>query len=82
VSGTAHEQIADLAMTCAFACMTGAPTVTVSATGKRPEGFPRGELLSVGANGSHNYAVHPVKLLAWIHANAAPTAPAPTQEKP
>jgi hypothetical protein len=35
--------------------------------GKRPPGFPRSELLSVGADGSRNYACHPVKALAWLH---------------
>ena len=63
--------LADLAMTCALACVAGQPTVTISATGKRPAGFPRGELLSVGTNGARNYAAHPVKVLAWIHARTS-----------
>jgi hypothetical protein len=62
------KQVADLAMTCALACMTGQPTVTVAVCGKRPVGFPRGELLSVGTGGMKNYACHPVKVLAWLHA--------------
>lgn len=61
------KQLADLAMTCALACATGQPTVTISARGKRPAGFPRGELLSVGNDGTHNYAAHPVKVLEWLH---------------
>ncbi len=56
-----------LVMRCAFAVLAGEPTVTISATGKRPRDFPRGELLSVGTDGSHNYACHPVKVLAWLH---------------
>ena len=65
---TESKQLADLAMTCALACVLGQATITVSARGKRPAGFPRGELLSVGTNGAHNYACHPVKVLAWLHA--------------
>lgn len=56
--------LADLAMTCALACVSGQATVTISTRGKRPAGFPRGELLSVGTDGAHNYACHPVKVLA------------------
>lgn len=62
------KQLADLAMTCALACATGQPTVTISSRGVRPAGFPRGELLSVGTNGAKNYACNPVKVLAWLHA--------------
>jgi len=62
------KQLADLAMTCALACATGQATVTITSRGARPAGFPRGELLSVGAYGSKNYACHPVKVLAWLHA--------------
>lgn len=65
--------LADLAMTCALACVSGQPTVTISTRGKRPAGFPRGELLSVGTNGAHNYACHPVKVLAWMHARMSKT---------
>jgi hypothetical protein len=60
-----------LVMQCAFAVLAGQPTVTISTTSKVPPGFPRGELLSVGTNGSHNYAVDPVKALAWIHAQTS-----------
>ena len=38
----------------------------------RPD-FPHGELLSVGTNGAHNYACHPVKVLAWMHARMSKT---------
>lgn len=61
------KQLAELVMTCAFAIATGQPTVTLSVRGMRPAGFPRGELLSVGTNGAKNYAVNPVKALAWVH---------------
>lgn len=54
-----------LVMNCTFAILAGQPTVTISSKGKAPRGFPRGELLSVGTNGSHNYAVDPIKTLAW-----------------
>jgi len=61
-------QLAGLAFDCARAVLEGRDTITVSKYGpKRVPGFPRGELLSVGSNGAHNYAVCPVKVLAWIH---------------
>ena len=63
----ASTQLAELAMTCALACADGRPTVTLAVRGKRPPGFPRGELLSVGTDGTHNYAVHPVRVLKWLH---------------
>lgn len=66
-----------LVMRCALAIIAGQRTVTISATGKRPEGFPRGELLSVGTNGAQNYAVCPVKALAWVHARTACASPSP-----
>ena len=65
------KQLADLAMTCAFACVSGQATVTISMRGSRPAGFPRGELLSVGTDGAHNYACHPAKVLAWLHARTS-----------
>ncbi len=62
------KQLAGLAFDCARAVLEGRDTVMVSKAGpKRVPGFPRGELLSVGTNGSHNYAVCPLKVLAWIH---------------
>ena len=64
------KMVADLSTTCALACVSGQPTVTLSLRGPRPAGFPRGELLSIGTNGSRNYAVNPVKVLAWIHTRA------------
>ena len=61
-------QLAGLAFDCARAVLEGRDTITVSKNGpKRVPGFPRGELLSVGTNGAHNYAVCPIKVLAWIH---------------
>ena len=62
------KQLAGLAFDCARAVLEGRDTITVSKNGpKRVPGFPRGELLSVGTNGAHNYAVCPLKVLAWIH---------------
>lgn len=63
-----EDMLAGIAMNCAYAVMAGQPTVTISVVnGKRPAGFPRGELLSVGTNGAQNYAVDPIKLMAWVH---------------
>lgn len=67
------KQLAEIAATCVFACLDGRATVTISTRGKRPLGFPRGELLSVGTDGSNNYAFHPVKVLAWLHARTSKT---------
>ena len=62
------QQLAILAFDCARAVLEGAGGITVSINGpKRLPGFPRGELISVGSNGSHNYSVCPLKVLAWIH---------------
>lgn len=66
-----------LVMQCAFAIIAGQRTVTVSATGERPAGFPRGELLSVGTNGAKNYAICPVKALAWVHERTSRTLGVP-----
>jgi len=49
-------------------------TMTVSIDGKAPPGFPRGELLSVGTNGSRNIAVDPLKVLAWMRRVGAAAA--------
>jgi hypothetical protein len=62
-----------LVMQCAFAVLAGQRTITVSTTGKRLAGFPRGELLSVGTNGASNYAVCPVNALAWCHSRIQAT---------
>ena len=62
-----------LVFRCAAAILDGHKTVTISATGKPPAGFPRGELLSVGTNGSKNYALCPIKVLAWVHKKAIKT---------
>ena len=71
--GTDDGGLTALVMACAFSIRAGQPTVTISAVGKRPAGFPRGELLSVGTGGQHNYAVCPVKMLAWLHARRRKT---------
>ena len=67
------KQMADLAMTCAFACLTGADTVTLTVRGLKPQGFPRGELLSVGSDGAKNYAVDPIKALTWLRSRTRKT---------
>lgn len=64
------KQLADMVIACAGACMDGADTVTLSVRGPRPKKFPRGELLSVGTDGSRNYAVDPVRALAWLRDTA------------
>ena len=62
------SKLTTLAFVCTRAVLEGLDTVMVSKDGpKRVPGVPRGELLSVGTDGSHNYAVCPVKVLAWIH---------------
>ena len=60
-----------LVMHCAYAVLSGQTKVAISTRGKRPAGWPRGELLSVGTDGSRNYAVQPVRLLAWLHARTS-----------
>lgn len=55
-----------LAMSCTLAILSGQTRVTISTKTRPPKGFPRGDLLSVGTNGSRNYAVCPVKVMAWI----------------
>ena len=55
-----------LAWACVWACMTGNKTITITLKAKRSREFPRGELMSVGEDGSHNYAMDPVRVLAWI----------------
>jgi hypothetical protein len=72
--------LAALVTQCTFAVLAGQPTVTIAIKGKRPAGFPRGELLSVGSDGSHNYAVHPIKVMTWIHSTASRSATIPTED--
>ena len=69
-----YDELAALVMMCAYAVLTGKQTVTISATGNRLAGLPRGELLSVGTDGTRNYAVHPVKVLGWLHARTSKAA--------
>lgn len=77
---TGVEQLSRLVMSCALAIMSGSKTVTLSVRGMRPEGFPRGALLSVGTDGSKNYAVCPVKALAWLHARTSKRATTSSSE--
>lgn len=61
-------------LACIDAILSNSPTVTLSTTSKKwPAGFPRGELLSVGTNGSRNYAIDPVKVLGWMRKQAGIT---------
>lgn len=62
----ASDALLALANACVWACMTGNKTITITLKAKRSREFPRGELLSVGSDGSHNYAMDPVKVLGWI----------------
>ena len=41
-------------------------TLTLPIGQQWPPGFPRGELLSVGTNGSANRSYDPLKVLAWV----------------
>jgi hypothetical protein len=53
---------------CARAILEGQERITVSWNrGAKPPGFPTGELLSVGTNGSRNHSVSPVRVLEWVH---------------
>ena len=81
------KAVADIVMSCAYAVIAGAKTVTISVRGKRPANFPRGELLSIGTDGSKNYAISPLKALEWVHgrtskaANAEITGRTPAQNE-
>ena len=66
-----ESQARGLMYACINAILADQPTVTICATGKRPPGFPRGELLSVGTSGASNYAVDPIKVLDWLRDSQA-----------
>lgn len=60
--------VPELVAACAGAVLAGT-TITLSlpvGAARWPHGFPRGELLSVGSDGSKNAAFDPVKVLAWV----------------
>ena len=61
---------AEMGAICTHALVAGLRTVTLSLPSgvKWPKGFPRGELLSINPAGLRNYAVDPVKVLAWLSA--------------
>lgn len=59
-----------LAAMCINACALGLDRITITVTGARPKGFPRGELLSVSTNGHKNYSVDPVKVIGWMRDEA------------
>lgn len=59
----------------AVECLLAGCTVSLTLSkGEKPKGFPRGELLSVGSDGSRNYAFDPLKVLAWAGREAAQDA--------
>ena len=71
---TADEKtrlLTNLVMTCAYAVISGSKTVSVLSSGRWPAGFPRGEILSVANGGKSNFAVNPIKVLAWVHARTS-----------
>ena len=43
----------------------------------RPKGFPRGELLCENFEGTCAYSFNPLKILAWVKANASNTTGEP-----
>lgn len=60
--------VPELVAACAGAVLAGT-TVTLSlpaGLARWPQGFPRGELLSVSADGVRNVAFDPVRVLAWV----------------
>ena len=63
---TTHREQIEAACIAAHLARQRLMTVSIVPGQKRPAGFPRGELLSVGANGSKNYEVDPLKVLAWL----------------
>lgn len=67
----------DMRSICFFAteCLLAGCTVSLTLSrGKKPKGFPRGELLSVCSDGARNYAFDPLKVLAWASREAAQDA--------
>jgi hypothetical protein len=59
--------IPDLCAACTQAIMAGQNiTLSLPPGCSWPNGFPRGELLSVGATGCKNVSHDPVRVLAWV----------------
>lgn len=59
--------VEELASQCCAAILTGQSITLSLPKGSRwPHKFPRGELLSIGTNGSRNVRHDPVKVLGWM----------------
>ena len=59
--------IFELCFNCTKSIITGHGITLGIAAGERwPKGFPRGELLSVGADGIRNVSFDPLRVLAWV----------------
>ena len=59
--------VEELASQCCAAILTGQDiTLSLPKGARWPHRFPRGELLSVGTNGSRNVRHDPIKVLAWV----------------
>jgi hypothetical protein len=61
-----HSEQIEAACIAAHLARQRSITISIPAGQKRPAGFPRGELISQGTNGSRNYSVDPLKLLGWL----------------
>lgn len=61
-----HQEEIEAACIAAHMAHMRTMTLSIAPGQKRPAGFPRGELLSVGSNGAKNYSVDPLKVLAWL----------------
>lgn len=61
-----HRENLEAACIAALIARQRLMTVSIVPGQKRPAGFPRGELLSVGTNDAKNYAIDPLKLLAFL----------------
>lgn len=61
-----HREELEAACIAAHLARQRLMTVSIVPGQKRPAGFPRGELLSIGTNGAKNYAVDPLKLLSFL----------------
>lgn len=62
----ALQVLADLRQACQQAIDAGQDRMSITMTQRPPPGFPRRELLSVGAGGHRNYSVCPVRMRQWL----------------
>lgn len=59
--------VQELAAQCCAAILTGQHiTLSLPKGARWPAKFPRGDLLSVGTNGSRNVSHDPLRVLAWV----------------